>query len=86
MKTIVENATKESKYLLNDAEWVGIESSRIVVGQPEDFIILDLNSSNSTLVENVTPPEDWNSCKYFYDAGTWTLNPEWVDPTQPVVR
>lgn len=79
MKTLIENATKESKYLFPDTAAVVLRVDMIVT--PE-YGIADLNSTNATLVENVTPPEDWAGCKYLYDAGTWTLNPQWVDPTQ----
>ena len=47
----------------------------------DDFIIGDLNSSNSTLIEGVTEPEDWYGCKYNCAAdGTWSLVEGWVDP------
>ena len=79
MKTLIENATKESKYLFADIDVVSLNTEITIA--PE-FAIADLNSTNATLVENVTPPEDWAGCKYLYDNGTWTLNPQWVDPTQ----
>ena len=79
MKTLIENATKESKYLFPDTAVVTLNAE--IVMTPE-FAIADMNSTNATLVENVTPPEDWAGCKYLYDAGAWTLNPNWVDPTQ----
>ena len=79
MKTLIENSTKESKFVWPDAEIVVMEED--VIKTPT-FHIGDLNSTNSTLVENVTPPDDWFACKYLYDAGAWTLNPNWVDPTQ----
>lgn len=80
MKTLIETATKESKYVWADAENVVLSDEKTIA---PDLIIMDMNSSNSTLVENVTPPDDWAGCKYLYDAGAWTLNPDWVDPTQP---
>lgn len=80
MKTLIENATKESKYIWADDAVVTLGDERTFT--PE-FVIGDMNSTNATLVENVTPPDDWAGCKYLYDAGAWTLNPEWVDPTQP---
>jgi hypothetical protein len=78
MKTIIENSTKQSKYIFADDVVLAFSQQNIVT--PE-FIIGDMNSTNATLVENVTPPEDWTGCKYFYDAGEWMLNPDWVDPT-----
>jgi len=79
MKTIIENSTKQSKYIFADDAALTFSEQNIAT--PE-FIIGDLNSTNATLAENVIPPEDWKGCKYFYDDGTWTLNPAWVDPTQ----
>lgn len=78
MKTIIENTTKLSKYIFEDSDQISIESNKIVTPK---FIIGDLNSSNSTLVDSVTPPEDWSGNKYTFENGTWTLNPNWVDPT-----
>jgi hypothetical protein len=79
MKTIIENTTKQSKYLLDDNEQVFITGESITVGQPPQFIIADLNSTNATLIEGVSLPDDYVGCKYLYDAGEWTLNPDWVD-------
>ena len=55
MKTIIENSTKLSKYLLDDATPVTFLADRINVGDPNnlDFIIGDLNAGNASLVENV---------------------------------
>lgn len=81
MKTLVHNETKESRFVFNDGDGVALTENMIYC---PGFNIADMNSTNSTLVENVTPPEDWIGGKYLYDAGAWTLNPNWVDPTQPV--
>jgi len=80
MKTLIHNESKLSKYIWADDALVTLGETMICT--PE-FNIGDLNSANATLVENVTPPDDWAGCKYLYDAGAWTLNPKWVDPTQP---
>ena len=80
MKTLIHNETKESRFVFNDGDAVVFDEDRI---HTPSFIIADMNSTNSTLVENVTPPEDWTGGKYLYDAGTWTLNHNWVDPNTP---
>lgn len=80
MKTIVENATSLSKYLLNDAEAVVLNEDNIVVGNPPKLIIADLNASTATVYENVTAPADWIIDKYLFDGTDWTLNPAWVEP------
>ena len=55
MKTIIENSTKLSKYLLDDETPVVFLKSQIHVGDPDnlDFIIDDLDEGNSSMVENV---------------------------------
>ena len=81
MKTIVETSTGLSKYLLADDVTITATADNITVGDPAQFIIGDLNSSNTTITENVTnAPEDWSGNKYTFDGTTWTLNPNWVDP------
>jgi len=74
MKTLIHNITKESKYVWADDAVVTLSEAMIYA---PDFNIGDMNSTNATLIENVTPPTDWAGCKYLYD-GTWTLNPQWV--------
>lgn len=83
MKVLIENSTKESKFIWED-------DAMVILGDEMTFApgfgIAGLNSNNATLVENVTPPEDWRGCKYLYDAGAWTLNPAWVDPNAEPVQ
>lgn len=92
MKTIIDNATNTSRYLLADDKQVFLTPTKIEVGDPPnlDFIILDLNSNNASVIENVTEPVDeegnslWFGCKYFCSAdGTWTEDTNWVDPRVP---
>ena len=89
MKTIVDNATNTSKYLVADDYSVVVKAENIEMGDPSnlDFIIGDLNSSNATVIEGVTTPVDadgtdsWFGCKYTCAAdGTWTAVEGWTDP------
>jgi hypothetical protein len=83
MKTVVRKNTNVSLYLLPDSTTVILGESQMQVGSnPVEFYVADCDISNAVLHENVTPPEDWTGGKYLYDAGAWTLNPQWVDPTQ----
>ena len=86
MKTIIDSKNL-SKYILEDNTQVSFEIDCVKVNDLNnfDFIISDLNSINSSLVENVTPPDDWNGNKYFYDNG-FVLNPDWIDPDSEVVE
>ena len=77
MKTLIFTETKESKYIWEDSEIIIVTETQT---NATNLFIMDLNSTNAVLVENVTPPEDWRGCKYLYD-GAWTLNPKWVDPS-----
>ena len=81
MKTIICDMNC-SKYLFEDDKQVNITADHIEVGDPSnlDFIIGDLNSSNCTLIEGVTTPDDWYGCKYNHVNGAWELCPDWVDP------
>ncbi len=74
----MENFTNLSKYIFADDASVTISSDNIVT---PNFIIADLNSGNSSIIENVTPPENWSGNRYTFDGSTWTANPDWVDPT-----
>jgi len=77
-KTLLENEARVSKYLFNnDAEITLNESNIEFLGEVVDT---ELNSSNSTLVSDVTPPDDWIGKKYIYtEEGTWIQNPN--DPS-----
>lgn len=77
MKTIIENATDLSKYIFEDDVEITLDETTITT---PNLIIADMNSSNATVVEDVTPPEDWMGCKYLYADTEWELNPEWVEP------
>jgi hypothetical protein len=78
MKTLTKSNL--SLYLFNNDTVLNITATDITVGNPVDFIISDCNSNDTVLHENVTSPEDWVGCKYFFDGVTWTLNPDWIDP------
>ena len=79
MKTLIETSSTLSKYLWADNVEVFIEENFTTT---PNLIIGDMKAANAILVTNVTPPNDWAGNKYFYSVGTWTLNPQWVDPTQ----
>ena len=86
MKTIVETSSKLSKFLLADDVEVVSTTTEITVGNPQAsnpaYIIGCHSSADTTLYTNVTnAPADWTGNKYFFDGTTWSLNPDWVDPT-----
>ena len=83
-KTIIENSTLLSKYVFEDD--VAIQLTDINIITPK-FIVGDLNSGNSTLIENITSPADWYGNKYTYDVTKvgveWAKNPNWADDLEP---
>lgn len=84
MKTLIQVATGMSLWVFPDEIVLDVNNENTEVQTPDGLLIIrDCNASNCKLVRGVTPPEDWIGRKYLYDAGAWTLNPDWVDPTQP---
>jgi len=75
MKTIIRNSTSHSLYIFPEDAIVSVGDNSIVT---PNLIIGDLNSSNATLVENVTPPDDWTGGKYMYTGGEWVLEDSWA--------
>ena len=72
--------TKRVKYVYADDKTLTVTSEQITVGDPPELIISDLNSGNSTVIENVTNvPSDFFCDKYDYDGGTWTKRSDWND-------
>ena len=72
--------TKRVKYVYADDKTLTVTSEQITVGDPPERIISDLNSGNSTVVENVTNvPSAYFGDKYDYDSGTWTKRSDWDD-------
>lgn len=80
MKTIVDNATNTSRYLFADDKAITMSADSVTVGDPAEFIISDLNSSNATLIEGVVEPADWYGTKYTHDGTAWAEVEGWVDP------
>jgi hypothetical protein len=80
MKTIIDNSTNISKYMFTNASTVTMGPGNIVT---DDFIIGDMNTSNSTLVEGVTAPSGWAGGKYTLIGSDWALNPDYVAPVIP---
>lgn len=84
MKTIVSNSDNLSKYILENNKTVNSTEVNIAVGDPNnlDFYIGDLNSNNSTIYENITPPEDWQGNRYTFDGSSWTEVEDWINPIE----
>lgn len=77
-KTLITIDTNVSKYIFNDEDEVVLFENKITT---PSFEIADMNSHNSTLIENVTPPSDWVGCKYLFGNNTWELNPDYIEVT-----
>jgi len=74
MKTLIETNTNLSVRIYEDSNPVKL-TEEWFENTDEDELILDRNSSNSVLIEDVTPPEDWDFKKYSYTAKDgWVKN------------
>ena len=83
MKAIIHNESKLCIQAFDDSTEIHFLDDRILVGS--DYVIGDLNVSNSTLVENVTLPADYFAGKYIYDseqAEPWSVDENWVEPEE----
>ena len=78
-KIIIENSNNRVKYAFDDLKSLTVSSESIIVGDPVDYIVGDLNSNTATVVLNVTLPEDFQGNKYEYDNGIWTIWSGWED-------
>ena len=76
MKTLIDTNSKVSKFIFEDDAEITLASDQITT---PDFTIGDMDSSNSTLIENITDtPQDWIGHKYTYD-GEWKRSFGWMD-------
>jgi hypothetical protein len=81
MKTLIRQEDTVSLYIFDDATEVSVEGTQVVVGNPVEIYITFCNDINSMLINNVTPPADWNPSKYCFNGIDWTINPNYVEPT-----
>lgn len=82
MKTIIRNENGASIYLFDDATVVDIQTDKVIVGDPPEFIISDCNQSNVTVVDVENSISDWVGHKYLLIDGVWEPNPEYVAPAE----
>lgn len=79
MKTLCRDNI--SYHMFADNKSVTINSVNVVVGDPVEYYIGDLNSSNCVLHTGVTEPSGYVAGgKHMFDGTTWSINPKWVDP------
>lgn len=71
MKTIIESKSGLSKFIFNDLDEVLFLPERIIT---PGLVICDMNSSNAELIENITPPADWEGNKYKLIDENWIQN------------
>jgi hypothetical protein len=77
MKTIIRTSSGVSLYIFPDDAEISVGEVSIVA---PNVIIGDLNSSNASVVENVTAPEDWQAGKYSLIEGEWVSDDSWSNP------
>lgn len=76
MKTIIRNIDSISIFLLDDACSIELLEESMLV---DESIVLDCNISNVSIIEGITPPEEWETLKYSFDGNSWELTQEWID-------
>ena len=79
MKILVKNSNNLVLYQFANDVTVTLESNKVVT---PDFHILDLNSSNCTLVTGVSEKADFNGGKYKWESDDWADNDDWVSPLE----
>ena len=77
MKTLIDTNSKVSKFIFEDDVEITLTPEQIIT---PDFTIGDMDSSNSTLIENINDtPQDWIGHKYVYENNEWKRSPGWMD-------
>ena len=85
MKLIKDNESNVGPWLFEDSTTVTMQNDQIDVGDPEylEFIIGDMSNQDSTLVLDVTAPDDgFVGCKFTYIDGVWAISDAWVEPEE----
>jgi len=77
MQTITFNSGNVSTYKFADDATITATADNITT---PDFIIGDMNSSNSTIHTGVTIPDGWKGGKHTFDGTSWGAVDGWVDP------
>ena len=83
MKTLVSISNNKSLYILEDNEPVNFKEDSISFGNPEHTFVPDCNFSNTKIIENISPPEDWDGGKYYFNDGNWVVSQDWLDSQPP---
>ena len=79
MKILVKNSNNLVLYQFANDVTVTLESNKVIT---PDFHILDLNSSNCTLVTGVSEKSDFKGGKYKWESDDWADNSDYVSPLE----
>jgi len=85
MKLIKDNVSNVVPWLFEDAQVVTMQNDQIDIGDSDnlEFIIGDMSTQDSTLVLDVTAPDDgFVGCKFTYINGAWAISEAWVEPEE----
>ena len=80
MKILKLNADNLVIDVFEDDEVLDVQENKTLVGNPVHMVHSNIDTSNSTIVTDVTPPSDYANGRYMYSDGTWTANESWRDP------
>jgi hypothetical protein len=77
MKLLVIKETGRVVFAFPDDKSVVLKENTTLIGDPLEFDIFHLNSSNAAVYENITLPEDWVMHRYLFDGINWTVDPNY---------
>tara|TARA_R110002126_G_scaffold239981_1_gene383253 strand:- start:113 stop:427 length:315 start_codon:yes stop_codon:yes gene_type:complete len=82
MKTLIDTTKNLSIFVFEDDVVIEEENGILKINDNGDvFFLGDKNFQNTAIYTDVTVPQDWRACLYFYDGSLWSKNNDWVDPS-----
>lgn len=81
-QTLVFNDSNVSVFIYDDDDEVVLTPDTIV-NKTQKVIITDMNETNTTVWTDTTPPEDWESGKYYFNV-VWSNDTDYESTWEKV--